>query len=141
MVISISLLACKTCIFILLLSFYLPFSFARDTITLNDSISDGETILSIGEIFELGFFIPGKGSNNDPRRYTIVWVANRDSPLNKNNGVFGLAEDGNLAIFDEHKKSIWKANVSVPPKGMVKLLDSGNLQIYGLRNNLRNIEK
>ncbi|KAL5793938.1 hypothetical protein ACOSP7_002532 [Xanthoceras sorbifolium] len=139
MVRSISLLACKTCIFILLLCFYLPFSFARDNITLNHSISDGETIISIGQIFELGFFTPGNGSNNDPRRYvgiwyksdpkTIVWVANRDSPLNKKNGVCGIGEDGNLAIFDEHKNSVWKANVSVPPKGMVKLLDSGNLQI------------
>ncbi|KAL5797733.1 hypothetical protein ACOSQ2_002553 [Xanthoceras sorbifolium] len=138
MVRSISLLACKTCIFILLLCFYLPFSFARDNITLNDSISDGETIISIGEIFELGFFTPGNGSNNDPRRYvgiwyksdpkTIVWVANRDSSLNKKHGVFGIGEDGNLAIFDEHKNSVWKANVSVPPKGMGKLLDSGNLQ-------------
>ncbi|KAL5861255.1 hypothetical protein ACOSQ4_002551 [Xanthoceras sorbifolium] len=139
MVRSISLLACKTCIFILLLCFYLPFSFARDNITLNHSISDGETIISIGQIFELGFFTPGNGSNNDPRRYvgiwyksdpeTIVWVANRNSPLNKKNGVFGIGEDGNIAIFDEHKSPVWKANVSVPPKGMVKLLDSGNLQI------------
>ncbi|KAH7576823.1 hypothetical protein JRO89_XS01G0157200 [Xanthoceras sorbifolium] len=93
----------------------------------------GEVVL-FGEIFELRFFTPSNGSNNDPRRYigiwydmfdpkTIVWVANRDSPLNHKNGDFGIAKDGNLTVFNEHKNSVWKTYLPVPLKGMEKLLD------------------
>ncbi|KAL5797741.1 hypothetical protein ACOSQ2_002561 [Xanthoceras sorbifolium] len=69
----------------------------------------------------------------DPK--TIVWVANRDSPLNHKNGDFGIAKDGNLTVFNEHKNSVWKTYLPVPLKGMEKLLDFGNLQI--LSNSMR----
>ncbi|KAK3184280.1 hypothetical protein Dsin_031566 [Dipteronia sinensis] len=134
MVISI----CPASVFILLLSCYLlPFCFAKDTISALDGfLSEKETIISAGKIFELGFFTPGKESvktyvgiwyyRSDPK--IIVWVANRDSPLTDNMGVFGIAEDGNLVIF-ENEKQIWKTNLPgwIPFKGMMKLLDSGNL--------------
>ncbi|TXG55291.1 hypothetical protein EZV62_020547 [Acer yangbiense] len=98
---------------------------------------NGETIISAGKIFELGFFPPGKGSfkryvgiwyyRSDPK--IIVWVANRDNPLTENiKGVFGIAKDGNLVIFGEHGKQIWKTNLEGWDsfKGM-KLIDVGNL--------------
>ncbi|KAI9177584.1 hypothetical protein LWI28_016946 [Acer negundo] len=127
----------KTCIFIFLIICYVPFCCARDTITLNASISDGETIISAGEIFELGFFNPVKGSvrrylgiwyyKSDPK--TVVWVANRDNPLFNTNGVSGIGEDGNLVLFDGNKDSVWSTNLTNlgSSKLMVKLLDSGNL--------------
>ncbi|KAK4845179.1 hypothetical protein QYF36_001974 [Acer negundo] len=110
---------------------------SADTITLNASISDGETIISAGEIFELGFFNPVKGSvrrylgiwyyKSDPK--TVVWVANRDNPLFNTNGVSGIGEDGNLVLFDGNKDSVWSTNLTNlgSSKLMVKLLDSGNL--------------
>ncbi|MFS7960430.1 putative non-specific serine/threonine protein kinase [Helianthus anomalus] len=60
-----------------------------DTISTNQVIRDGDTIVSDDKMFELGFFSPGKSKN----RYvgiwykkistgTVVWVANRETPAN-----------------------------------------------------------
>ncbi|KAI3721391.1 hypothetical protein L2E82_32401 [Cichorium intybus] len=67
---------------------------AVDTISANQNITDGETIVSAGEKFELGFFSPGRSRN----RYvgiwykqiairTVVWVANTETPLNDTSGL------------------------------------------------------
>ncbi|KAK3019226.1 hypothetical protein RJ639_003809 [Escallonia herrerae] len=62
---------------------------AADTITTIHSIKNGDTIVSSGGSFEMGFFSPGNSKN----RYmgiwyketlpvmTVVWVANRKTPL------------------------------------------------------------
>ena len=79
---------------------------AGDTIRQNDPISDGdgETLLSAGKTFELGFFTPNGSSSH--QRYvgtwyyrlepkTVVWVANRNDPLPDSTGVLSI-QDGNL---------------------------------------------
>ncbi|KAI9072085.1 hypothetical protein K1719_045956 [Acacia pycnantha] len=59
-------------------------------------IKDGDVLVSDGGTFALGFFTP---SNNSRKRYvgilynrcskpTVVWVANRQNPLNDTFGVF-----------------------------------------------------
>ncbi|XP_037494856.1 G-type lectin S-receptor-like serine/threonine-protein kinase At4g03230 isoform X2 [Jatropha curcas] len=115
-------------------------SFGRDTISVNSWIIDGETLVSTGERFELGFFTPAGSSNN--RRYvgiwyykmnptTVVWVANRDSPLTETGGFFAL-HNGNLAVLDKSGKPYWSTNLeslSLPKEA--KLMDSGN---FVLRN-------
>lgn len=116
--------------------------FAGDTITKNCSISDsrGETLVSSGEKFELGFFTPNGSSG---RRYigiwyymsnplTVVWVANRDNPLLDNDGVFSIAEDGNLKILDGRGRSYWSTNLKIDSSvdRKTKLMDSGNLVFY-----------
>lgn len=113
---------------------------ARDTITLNNFISDerGDTLVSAGEVFELGFFTPNGSSSS--RRYvgiwyyrsnplTVVWVANRDNPLPDAAGAFAIAEDGNLRVLDGSGRSYWGTNLekSSSVHRTVKLMDSGNL--------------
>jgi hypothetical protein len=116
--------------------------YARDTLKPGERITlkHGETLVSSGGRFELGFFI-ATGSAS-PKRYvgiwykwdqqTVVWVANRDSPvLNGSPGVsFGIAEDGNLKVWDINTRKVyWKAGVeySRPLNRNLKLMDSGNL--------------
>lgn len=83
---------------------------AGDTLTRNSPIRDsrGETLVSNGEKFELGFFNP---NGSTERRYvgiwyykssprTVVWVANRDNPLLDHSGIFSVDENGNLQILD-----------------------------------------
>ncbi|KAG8640691.1 G-type lectin S-receptor-like serine/threonine-protein kinase At4g03230 isoform X1 [Manihot esculenta] len=116
--------------------------FAGDTITKNCSISDrrGETLVSSGEKFELGFFTPNGSSG---RRYigiwyymsnplTVVWVANRDNPLLDNDGVFSIAEDGNLKILDGRGRSYWSTNLKIDSSvdRKTKLMDTGNLVFH-----------
>ncbi|XP_059449691.1 G-type lectin S-receptor-like serine/threonine-protein kinase At4g03230 [Corylus avellana] len=112
---------------------------ARDTITWNSSISDfqGETLVSAGGRFVLGFFTPN--GSLYMRRYvgiwylnstTFVWVANRDKPLGNFNGVFAIAGDGNAKVLDRNNKSYWSTgrlrNSSYTHR-ILKLQDSGNL--------------
>lgn len=114
---------------------------ARDTVTQSSSIYDskGKTLVSSGERFELGFFTPNGSSG---RRYvgiwyyrsnplTVVWVANRDNPLVEYNGVFSIAEDGNLKILDGSGRCYWSTNLerSSSIYRKVKLMDSGNLVV------------
>ena len=82
---------------ILLLSVVFPICFCLDTITPDQPIKDGQTLVSNRKTFALGFFSPG----NSNRHYvgiwyyqiteqTVVWVANRDNPLNDISGVLSI---------------------------------------------------
>lgn len=77
----------------------------RDTITFGQSVRDGETIVSAGEGFELGFFSPGKSKS----RYvgiwykkvstgTVTWVANRDAPISDHSGVLNITQQELLSF-------------------------------------------
>jgi hypothetical protein len=124
--------------FLFCLSFWL--CSARDTITFSRLVScdQGDTLISAGERFELGFFTPG----SDTRKYvgiwyyrsnprTVVWVANRDNPLSGTNGVFAVAEDGNLKVLDGSGKIYWSTNyeTSLSMYRTAKLMDNGNLVV------------
>ncbi|KAF8026052.1 hypothetical protein BT93_F2768 [Corymbia citriodora subsp. variegata] len=109
---------------------------ALDTITTNQSIRDGESLLSAGGIFELGFFSKG----DPPKRYlgiwykkittTIVWVANRAAPLADTSGTLRVTHRGSLVLLSGNGSEIWSSNWSIPVLNPVaQLLDSGNLVV------------
>ncbi|KAL5802694.1 hypothetical protein ACOSQ4_030999 [Xanthoceras sorbifolium] len=109
-------------------------SVAADTISPAQSITDGETLVSASQTFELGFFTPGNSNN----RYlgiwykcspsTVVWVANRKKPITDKQGVLVVSDDGNLVLLSKGKSIIWSTNSSrVPENPVAELLDSGNL--------------
>ena len=115
-------------------------SLAKDTITLDSLLSDEkrDSLVSAGEVFELGFFTPNGSS--DSRRYvgiwyynskpqTVVWVANRDKPLSGTGGVFAMSDDGNLKVLEKSGKTYWSTNIpsSTQMNTVAKLMDSGNL--------------
>ncbi|KAK8612558.1 hypothetical protein V6N13_092670 [Hibiscus sabdariffa] len=124
---------------ILLIFFLSHFSFPADTITLDHFIQDnnGEVIVSGGNIFALGFFSPGSSTN----RYigiwyhqipvkTVVWVANRDNPINDTSGILRIDGRGNLALFQGNQTlPVWSTNISIAGAGnsFAQILDSGNL--------------
>ncbi|KAG5539474.1 hypothetical protein RHGRI_019875 [Rhododendron griersonianum] len=125
-------------VFNLLLSFlFFRICTSIDTLTPNQSIKDGNVLVSSGETFALGFFSP----ENSSRRYvgiwynkipkqTVVWVSNRDSPINGTSGVLSLNRDGNLVIYDNTRnRTVWQTNVSAVSYS-ARLLDSGNLVLF-----------
>ncbi|XP_052207519.1 G-type lectin S-receptor-like serine/threonine-protein kinase At4g27290 [Diospyros lotus] len=113
------------------------FAFAADTINKTHSLADGQTLVSSGGNFELGFFTPGVSKY----RYvgvwyrkisakTVIWVANRDAPLPDNSGSLNLTEQGILLLLDGSNKVVWSTNTSTSPKNPVaQLLDTGNLVV------------
>ncbi|KAK4491990.1 hypothetical protein RD792_002775 [Penstemon davidsonii] len=112
-------------------------SASTDTINSTQRISDGETLVSSGGTFELGFFSPGNSTN----RYVgiwymnltgtiIVWVANREVPITNTTGVFlTVTEPGILVLInDNNNRTIWSSNTSRTVQNPIaQLLDSGNL--------------
>ena len=109
---------------------------AIDTITSTHFIRDPETIVSSGRVFKLGFFSLDGSSNryvgiwyNTTSLLTIIWVANRDRPLNDSSGVLTISEDGNIQVLNGRKEILWSSNVSNPAgvNSSAQLQDSGNL--------------
>ncbi|KAL3503299.1 hypothetical protein ACH5RR_037748 [Cinchona calisaya] len=103
----------------------------------NQTMADGDTLISSDETFVLGFFKPQDSTN----RYlgiwykrspnTIVWVANREIPLTDSNGVLTIRSDGNLVLLNGTKGIIWSSNSSRETQGnlvvlVAQLLGSGN---------------
>ncbi|XP_035547505.1 G-type lectin S-receptor-like serine/threonine-protein kinase RKS1 isoform X2 [Juglans regia] len=125
------------------LSFFLFCSSAIETLTQNQSIKDGQTLLSKEKNFSIGFFSP----TNSSYRYlgiwftkvieqTVVWVANRNDPFNDSSGVLSINQDGNLVLHDNFNHSLWSTNVSVQGQASTaaQLLDSGNLVLVQENN-------
>ncbi|KAH1127710.1 hypothetical protein GLYMA_06G261200v4 [Glycine max] len=115
----------------------LRISVANDSINVSKSMTDGESLVSKGGKFELGFFSPG----NSQKRYlgiwyknvpnqTVVWVANREDPINDSSGILTLNTTGNL-VLTQNKSLVWYTNNShkQAPNPVAVLLDSGNLVI------------
>nr|GMC85276.1 G-type lectin S-receptor-like serine/threonine-protein kinase At4g27290 [Ipomoea batatas]GMD88842.1 G-type lectin S-receptor-like serine/threonine-protein kinase At4g27290 [Ipomoea batatas] len=117
----------------------LSISIALDTISSTQFLKDGHTIVSSGGMFEMGFFSPANSHNryvgiwyNQIPTRTVVWVANRDTPLtNTSSVVLKIVDPGRLALVDDANTSnIWYTNTSrLVQNPIAKLLDSGNLVV------------
>ncbi|XP_028097300.1 G-type lectin S-receptor-like serine/threonine-protein kinase SD1-29 isoform X1 [Camellia sinensis] len=129
--------ACAFLSFPLLLYFLtIPSECATDTLTHSQPIAIGQTLISAGEVFELGFFSPGNSSklyiglwykNITVRK--IVWVANRENPLPATDSASSLiiGSDGNLRLLDGMRNTFWSTNISLASNNTVAvLLDKGD---------------
>ncbi|XP_022753640.1 S-locus-specific glycoprotein S13-like [Durio zibethinus] len=111
-------------------------SFAAATIAAAQSISDGKTLVSSSQSFELGFFSPGNSKNRFLGIWyknlygAVVWVANRNSPIAGAGGVLTINSDRNLILYDGTNSTVWSSNISRKAEGPVaQLLDSGNFVV------------
>ncbi|KAK1422634.1 hypothetical protein QVD17_17920 [Tagetes erecta] len=119
---------------IIILCFFSPvFSITTDTITPTKPLTINQTLASNQQVFELGFFNPGNNKlyigiwykKISPK--TIVWVANRDSPVSLSSGKLTIGDDGNLILLNVAETVVWKLNQAIPAGNTVaQLLDSGN---------------
>ncbi|XP_068320528.1 G-type lectin S-receptor-like serine/threonine-protein kinase At4g27290 [Pyrus communis] len=111
------------------------FSTADDAVSTFQSIREGETVVSTGGTFELGFF----SLDASNRRYvgiwykisvtTIVWVANRDTPLTDKSGILKVTNPG-ILVLSHNMSTVWSSNTSRTAQNPVaRLLDSGNLVV------------
>ncbi|KAI3896905.1 hypothetical protein MKX03_002576 [Papaver bracteatum] len=110
---------------------------AADTVSSGDSLTGDQTIISKGEIFELGFFKPGNKSQNHYIAIwykfsveTVVWVANRDAPITDPFTSKLTLLDGNLVLLNNTSKTaIWSTNLDSNTLNITQLVlgDDGNL--------------
>ncbi|KAH6819843.1 hypothetical protein C2S53_019221 [Perilla frutescens var. hirtella] len=108
-----------------------------DTISSSLVLKDPDTIVSQNKAFKLGFFSPGNTTN----RYlgvfyafseeTVVWVANRDTPLKDHYSSVAISKDGNLVLLNGRNQTVWSTNAhtsNISPKNTtLQILDTGNL--------------
>ncbi|KAM3222712.1 hypothetical protein P3L10_021982 [Capsicum annuum] len=115
-----------------LLSFIFMFSIALDTISKDNPIKDGHTLVSAGGNFELGFFSPGNSKNryigiwykNLPKGKEEVWVANTVNPLNDTSDLLTVSSKG-IVLVNGNQDVTWSSNSSTS-KPVAQLLDTGN---------------
>ncbi|XP_021803544.1 G-type lectin S-receptor-like serine/threonine-protein kinase At4g27290, partial [Prunus avium] len=130
------------CSSLLLITTAIIFSTAEDISTFQ-SIADGETVVSTGGTFELGFFSAGASKSRYVAIWykkipvaTIVWIANRDTPLTGSSGVLKVSSPGILVLVDQKNTTVWSSNTSSSAQNPVgKLLDSGNLVVIDGNDN------
>ncbi|XP_022876883.1 G-type lectin S-receptor-like serine/threonine-protein kinase At4g27290 [Olea europaea var. sylvestris] len=114
---------------------FLKLSVAADTLSANQTIRDGQVLVSEGEIFELGFFSPGNSNSRflgiwyKTTPDVVIWVANRNNPIIDSQGILSIARNGTL-LLKRGKTIIWSSNISsVASIPVVRLLNTGNLVI------------
>ncbi|KAL0797663.1 hypothetical protein Bca101_052837 [Brassica carinata] len=141
------------CRFVLLLlaafsCFSLKLCFGEDSITFSTPIKDSETLVCKSGVFRFGFFTPVNSSTARLRYVgiwydkipvqTVVWVANKDTPVNDASGVVSISEDGNLVVKDGRNRLLWSTNAAStvsPNTTLVQLMDTGNLKLQDTTNN------
>ncbi|RYQ96984.1 hypothetical protein Ahy_B08g092946 [Arachis hypogaea] len=109
-----------------------------ESISTTQSLTDGDTMVSAGGTFAVGFLSIPEGSKN---RYlgiwynkvpsnTVAWIANRNAPLNDSSGVLKITANGTLALHTHNDTIIWHSNSSeFAQRPVAVLLDSGNLVV------------
>lgn len=122
-----------------------PFAWSLNTLTANQvlSISSNRTMISPGNVFELGFFkLAGSNTKEDgderwylglwfykeSSKMNPLWVANRERPLFDSKGALKIHKS-NLVIVDQTGNIIWSSsNVAPHQKSPVvaELLSNGN---------------
>ncbi|KAF3520334.1 hypothetical protein DY000_02063144 [Brassica cretica] len=121
-------------------------AFSINTLSSADSltISSSRTLVSPGNIFELGFF----RTTSSSRWYlgmwykklsdrTYVWVANRDNPLSNSIGTLKISGN-NLVILGDSNKSVWSTNITRGNERspvVAELLANGNFVMRDSNNN------
>lgn len=123
---------------LLLLSYKSFAAGVADTFTKGRSITDGETLVSAGGTFTMGFF--STGVSMSMKRHlgiwftvspdAVCWVANRDRAVNGYSGVLAVSDTGSLLLLDGSAGHlVWSSNSTSTPSAEAQLLDSGNLVV------------
>ncbi|KAF8700652.1 hypothetical protein HU200_033998 [Digitaria exilis] len=131
-------ITCATILLLVLLP--PPCSAADDRLVLGKRLSPGATIVSDGGSFALGFFSPaGKKLYlgiwyNDIPQLTVVWVANRETPVTNNTSsppTLSLTNTSNLVLSDADGRVVWTSTMTDITGGVIAavLLNTGNLVI------------
>jgi hypothetical protein len=142
-------MGCSLVLYLLLL---LAFCFPVSSSTL-DNLSEGtslsvekpeEVLISPNGVFSAGFHSVGDNafcfaiwfsklrSHPNSSSRTVVWMANRDHPVNGKRSKLSLLKTGNLILTDVNKLIVWETDtVSLSPIRL-SLYDTGNLVLRNI---------
>ncbi|KAI3689053.1 hypothetical protein L2E82_47001 [Cichorium intybus] len=117
--------------------FFFFYFFPVNGLTGGSSLSAGKNdiLVSPNGLFTAGFHQVGENAycfavwfTDQP---TVVWMANRDAPINRKYSKLSLFRDGNLALIDADRYIIWSTHTkSTSPSVQLQLHNTGNLVLY-----------
>ncbi|KAI9106704.1 hypothetical protein K1719_022232 [Acacia pycnantha] len=111
-------------------------SAATDTLLQGSSLSvekPNDTLVSANGVFSAGFFKVGDNAFcfsiwfTKSKQPTLVWIANRDQPVNGKASTLTLSNNGNLILSDVGATAIWTTTTSSSSEVYLMLRDNGNL--------------
>ncbi|KAL1336066.1 receptor-like serine/threonine-protein kinase SD1-8 isoform X2 [Arachis hypogaea] len=120
-------------IIILISFFFITLSTSSDTLTGTQILTTNQTLLSQNQTFVLGFFRVSDTNYylgiwyNNINPQTIVWVANRDNPIDNSTGYLMIGDNGNLVLLNSSGNPAWSSNQTNAKNPVLQLLDTGNL--------------
>lgn len=132
-------------IFLSLLLLLQHSSSSLDTITKGSFLSVEEPkdiIVSPNGMFCAGFYAIGENAysfaiwfsepNFQTKNLTLVWMANRDQPVNGKKSKLHLQDNGNLVLRDADESHVWSTNTFSLSTVHLILLNTGNLVLYNV---------
>uniref|UniRef100_A0A8R7VBC1 non-specific serine/threonine protein kinase n=1 Tax=Triticum urartu TaxID=4572 RepID=A0A8R7VBC1_TRIUA len=127
------------CIPILILLSLSSFCKSDDQLTYAKPLTSGNTLVSKGGDFALGFFSPTSSNrtlylgiwyHNIPK-HTVVWVANRNKPITSSvSAELAISNTSGLILSDSQGQTVWATNnkITAGDTGVTAvILDTGNL--------------
>ena len=121
----------------LLLSLSFPFPLSSSAIVISNgtslSIENPDILISPNGDFSTGFYSVGENAYyfaiwfSNSR--TVVWMANRDQPVNGKHSKLSILETGNLILTDASNLNVevWATNTVSHSSVQLFLYDTGNL--------------
>ncbi|XLS82014.1 hypothetical protein HN51_047845 [Arachis hypogaea] len=137
-------------LFLLVLYFSFQFSSSLDALnkgysSLSVDKAEQDVIVSENGMFSAGFFEVGDNAfsfaiwftrRTDSQNITtptVVWMANRDQPVNGKRSKISLLHTGNLALVDAGQFQIWSSETESYLPTELRLGDDGNLVLRELQ--------
>lgn len=101
---------------------------------------ENDFLVSPNGTFSSGFYKVGTNAycysiwfTNSVNR-TVVWMANRDRPVNGKRSKLTLQRNGNLALTDKDSSVVWSTNTFTDEGVQAQLLETGNLVLVNEAN-------
>ncbi|XP_044961316.1 G-type lectin S-receptor-like serine/threonine-protein kinase B120 isoform X3 [Hordeum vulgare subsp. vulgare] len=127
------------CIPILILLSLSSFCKSDDQLTYAKPLASGETLVSKGGDFALGFFSPTNSNSSlylgiwyhSIPNHTVVWIANRNKPITSSvSPKLAITNTSGLILSDSQGQTVWATNnkITAGVTGVAAvILDTGNL--------------
>jgi len=133
-------------LFILVLAFLFQCSSSSSSLRKGSSLSvenPEDNIISQNGMFSTGFTAIGDNAysfaiwftepNSLDLKNTIIWMANRDQPVNGKRTKLSLLNTGNIVLFDVSLNNVWSSNTASLEPLELHLKDDGNLVLRELQ--------
>ncbi|KAJ9694807.1 hypothetical protein PVL29_010333 [Vitis rotundifolia] len=133
---------------ILLISFFFSFTTSKtqNFLQRGSSLSvedDSDYITSPDKSFTCGFYEIGENAYwfsiwfTNSKERTVVWMANRNRPVNGRGSRISLQRDGTMMLRDADGSTVWETNTTSTDVDRAELLDTGNLVLKDPRGKIQ----